>query len=140
MPIQSAGADDEPGMIELDPDLVDGLLDLEHFSHIILLYHFHQQKAYKLKVKPFMDNQEHGVFATRSPKHPAAIGLSIVRLTKIDGNHLYFMGADMLDETPLIDIKPFFRNFDNRLDAVSGWLDQKAKDEIKNVRSDKRFK
>ncbi len=140
MPIQPAGAADEPGIIELNPELQDGLLDLEHFSHLILLYHFHLQKGYQLKVKPFMDDQVHGVFATRSPKHPAEIGLSIVRLQKIENNLIYFTGADMLDGTPLIDIKPFFRNFDNRPDAVSGWLENKNPRIAEEVRSDQRFK
>lgn len=140
MPIQSAAAGDEQGTIELLPEYVDGLLDLDDFSHLILIYHFHKQNGFSLKVKPFMDDREHGVFATRSPKHPAAVGISIVRLLKVKGNIIYFEGADMLDETPLIDIKPFFRNFDNRLDAVSGWLDSKNEKQIKDVRSDDRFK
>ncbi|HPF51269.1 MAG TPA: tRNA (N6-threonylcarbamoyladenosine(37)-N6)-methyltransferase TrmO [Draconibacterium sp.] len=140
MPIQSAGAEDEPGVIELYPEYQEGLFDLEDFSHLILIYHFHKQYGFSLKVKPFMDDKEHGVFATRSPKHPAAVGVSIVRLLRIEGNKIYFEGADMLDKTPLIDIKPFFRNFDNRLDAVSGWLDSKDEKQIKKVRSDDRFK
>lgn len=140
MPIQSVGATDEPGMIELYPEYVDGLTDLEHFSHLILIYHFHRQNGFRLKVKPFMDDVEHGVFATRSPKRPAAVGMSIVRLLRIEENRIYFEGADMLDGTPLFDIKPFFRTFDNRADAVSGWLDQKNESDVKNVRSDDRFK
>jgi tRNA-Thr(GGU) m(6)t(6)A37 methyltransferase TsaA len=140
MPIQSAAADEAKGMIELFTEYVPGLQDLAGFSHIILIYHFHEQNGFSLKVKPFMDDREHGVFATRSPKHPAAVGISIVRLLKIDGNKIYFDGADMLDETPLIDIKPFFSNFDNRIDAVSGWLDSKDEKQMKEVRSDDRFK
>jgi len=140
MPIQSAAAGDEQGTIELLPEYEEGLLDLEDFSHLILIYHFHKQNGFSLKVKPFMDDREHGVFATRSPKHPAAVGISIVRLLKVEGNKIHFEGADMLDETPLIDIKPFFRNFDNRLDAVSGWLDKKNEKLIRDVRSDDRFK
>jgi len=140
MPIQSAGAENEPGVIELFHEYEPGLLDLEDFSHLILIYHFHKQKGFSLKVKPFMDDKEHGVFATRSPKHPATVGISIVRVLKIEGNKIYFEGADMLDKTPLIDIKPFFRNFDNRLDAISGWLDTKDEKQVKSVRSDDRFK
>lgn len=140
MPIQSVGADMQNGIAELYPKYAEGLLDVDGFSHVILLYYFHRQNGYKLKVKPFMDTIEHGVFAMRSPKRPASIGMSIVRVLKIEDNKIYFEGADMLDETPLIDIKPFFRSFDNRPDAISGWLEGKDEKEIKKVRSDDRFK
>ena len=139
MPIQSVGAKDQIGIAEVYPEYAEGLTDLEDFSHIILFYHFHKQKNYQLKVKPFMDDSEHGVFATRSPKRPAKLGFSIVELIKIEGAKIYFEGADMLDGTPLIDIKPFFRTFDNRTNAVSGWLDTKDEALVKKVRSDKRF-
>ncbi len=139
MPIQPAGAKEEQGIVELYSEFCEGLKDLEEFSHLILLYHFHRQKGFSLSVKPFMDDKEHGVFATRSPKRPAPIGMSIVRVLKIEENRIYFEGADMLDGTPLIDIKPFFKVFDNRLDAVSGWLDKKDEETVKKVRSDKRF-
>ena len=139
MPIQSIGAQEQRGIAEIYSAYAEGLADLDGFSHIILLYHFHQQKHYSLRVKPFMDDAEHGIFATRSPKRPAAIGMSIVKIIKIEGTKIYFEGADMLDGTPLFDIKPFFRTFDNRADAVSGWLEAKDEEEIKQVRSDKRF-
>ncbi|MCK3683442.1 tRNA (N6-threonylcarbamoyladenosine(37)-N6)-methyltransferase TrmO [Maribellus sp. YY47] len=140
MPIQPNGAEDQVGIAEVYPEFEEGLMDLDGFSHIILLYHFHGQQGYQLVVKPFMDDTEHGVFATRSPKRPGAIGMSVVRLLKTEGNKIYFEGADMLNETPLIDIKPFFRMFDNRPDAVSGWLEGKDEEHIKKVRSDNRFK
>ena len=139
MPIQSVAAK-ENGIAEVYPEFAEGLLDLDGFSHIILLYHLHRQDGYQLRVKPFMDDTEHGVFATRSPKRPAAIGLSIVKIDQIKGNKIHFEGADMLDGSPLIDIKPFFRTFDNRPDAVSGWLEGKDEDDLKRVRSDNRFK
>ena len=139
MPIQSVAASDV-GVAEIYPQFMDGLLDLDGFSHAVLLYNFHKQKDYKLRVKPFMDEKEHGVFATRSPKRPAAIGMSIVRLLKIQENKIFFQGADMLDGSPLIDIKPFFRTFDNRPDAVSGWLEGKDENDLKKVRSDARFR
>jgi len=139
MPIQSMAASDV-GVAEIYPQFMDGLLDLDGFSHAVLLYNFHKQKDYKLRVKPFMDEKEHGVFATRSPKRPAAIGMSIVRLLKIQENKIFFQGADMLDGSPLIDIKPFFRTFDNRPDAVSGWLEGKDENDLKKVRSDARFR
>jgi tRNA-Thr(GGU) m(6)t(6)A37 methyltransferase TsaA len=139
MPIQSVAAK-ENGVAEVYPYFADGLLDLDGFSHVILLYHLHRQGGYQLRVKPFMDDTEHGVFATRSPKRPAAIGLSIVKIIGIKENKIHFEGADMLDGSPLIDIKPFFRVFDNRPDAVSGWLEGKDEKDLKRVRSDDRFK
>ena len=86
-----------------------------------------------------MDDKEHGVFATRSPKRPSPIGLSTVELIKIEGNKIWFKGADMIDGTPLIDIKPFFRQVDNRPNAISGWLDTKDDDLASKYRSDNRF-
>lgn len=139
MPIQSASAGDSPGSIELFPEYAEGLKDLEQFSHLILLYNFHRQNGFSLKVTPFMDDREHGVFATRSPKRPAAVGMSIVKLIRIEENRIYFEGADMLKGTPLIDIKPFFRQFDNRPDALSGWLDRQSENTLRKVRSDSRF-
>ena len=139
MPIQSVVAN-EYGVAEVYPEFEDGLLDLDGFSHAILLYHLHRQKGFQLRVKPFMDDKEHGVFATRSPKRPAAIGLSIVKINSIEGNKIRFEGADMLDGSPLIDIKPFFKTFDNRTDAISGWLEGKDEKSLKKIRSDDRFK
>lgn len=138
MPIQSAAAK-ETGIAELFPEYADGLLDLDGFSHVMLLFHLHKQTGYSLHVKPFMDENEHGVFATRSPKRPAPVGLSLVRVLSVDGNKVHFEGADMLDGSPLIDIKPYFKNFDNRDDAISGWLEDKDEATIKKIRSDSRF-
>ena len=140
MPIQPSGAANMKGIAELYPEYAEGLTDLEGFSHIILLYYFHQNKGYKLKVKPFMDNKEHGIFATRSPRRPAGIGMSIVKVLKVTGTSIEFEGADMLNSTPLLDIKPFFRQSDNRPDAISGWLDEKDDDLVISTRSDDRFK
>ena len=139
MPIQPHGAQGTEGMIELNPELITGLVDIEGFSHLILVYHFHQVKGYKLSVLPFMDTVAHGIFATRAPVRPNPIGMSVVKFIKVEDNHLYFEGADMLDGTPLIDIKPFFVKYDNRPDAVSGWLDQKQGIDITKIRSDQRF-
>ncbi|WP_159517232.1 tRNA (N6-threonylcarbamoyladenosine(37)-N6)-methyltransferase TrmO [Sunxiuqinia indica] len=140
MPIQPVGADGVKGVIELNPDLTEGLADLDGFSHLILIYHLHEVDGFKLTVKPFMDDKMHGVFATRSPKRPNAIGISTVKLVQVTDNKIHFEGADMLNETPLIDIKPFFRQTDNRTDAVSGWLDEKDERKAHNHRSDDRFK
>lgn len=139
IPIQSVGAEEFIGVIEIQPQLAAALEDLDGFSNLILLYHLHLANGYKLKVKPFMDDKEHGVFATRSPKRPSPIGLSTVELIKVEANKIWFKGADMLDGTPLIDIKPFFRQVDNRPDAVSGWLDTKDDDLPTKHRSDDRF-
>jgi tRNA-Thr(GGU) m(6)t(6)A37 methyltransferase TsaA len=139
MPIQPHGAATTEGIIDLDPDLVPGLTDIEGFSHLILIYHFHQVKGNKLYVVPFMDDKPHGIFATRAPVRPSPIGMSIVKLKSVEENMIRFEGADMLDGTPLLDIKPFFTQFDNRPDAVSGWLDEKENQKIRNVKSDNRF-
>jgi tRNA-Thr(GGU) m(6)t(6)A37 methyltransferase TsaA len=140
MPIQPVGAMGIHGVIELDVQYIEGLKDIEGFSHIILLYFFHQIKGFKLSIKPFMDNKEHGIFATRSPSRPSSIGLSTVKLLRVEDNKIYFEGADMLNDTPLIDIKPFFRQADNRIDARCGWLDEKAEDMAVFTKSDSRFK
>lgn len=140
MPIQPVGAKGIEGVVDLNPKFELGLTDIEGFSHIILFYRFHQIKGFELMVKPFMDDKQHGIFATRSPKRPNAMGFSIVKLLKVEQNKIFFEGADMLNDTPLLDIKPFFRQTDNRPEAMSGWLDEKQSDLAKNQKSDKRFK
>lgn len=139
MPIQPSGATGIQGRIVLEPELVEGLKDIEGFSHLILLYRFHKLDTHQLLVKPFMDDKKHGIFATRSPKRPSLIGMSTVKLLEVKGNVIVFEGADMLNGTPLLDIKPFFRQTDNRPDAVSGWLDEKAENLAEVTLSDKRF-
>lgn len=139
IPVQPVGSKDE-GVAELYPEFAEGLKDVDGFSHVMLLFHLHEMKKdFKLIITPFMDKKEHGVFATRSPSRPAAIGLSTVKVKKVEDNKLYFEGADMLDGSPLIDIKPFFRNVDNRPDAISGWLEDKEADIASKHRSDDRF-
>lgn len=140
MPVQPGGAAGVEGIIELKPEYLDGLEDLDGFSHIILIYHFHLIKGHKLKVIPFLDDKLRGIFATRSPARPNAIGISTVRLKEIRNNLIYFDGADMLDGTPLLDIKPFFPKFDNQFDVKSGWLDEKGEIDISEIRSDSRFR
>lgn len=139
VPVQPSGALNAQGMIELNPDLEQGLMDIEGFSHIILVYHFHLVSKVKLKVIPFLDVNPHGIFATRSPARPNRIGISIVKLMKVDKNLVYFENADMLDQTPLLDIKPFFPQYDNHLDGRSGWLGEAGNIDITKVFSDKRF-
>ncbi len=140
MPIQPIAAEGVTGYIELREDLVDGLKDIEGFSHLTLFYHFHKIEGYALQVIPFMDSVEHGIFACKSPKRPNAIGLSTVKLIKVEGNIIHIDMVDMLDGTPLLDIKPFFPKYDNRLDAVAGWLEKSNDIPVDKLRSDERFR
>ena len=140
MPIQPLAAKGVKGHIELFPKYTEGLIDLAGFSHITLLYQLHKINGYDLMVKPFMDNKEHGIFATKSPKRPNAIGLSTVKLLGIENNIIHIEMVDMFNGTPLIDIKPFFSKFDNRKNTKSGWLDNQENIPIRELRSDERFK
>ena len=115
------------GRIEVFDEFADGLQDIEELSHLILLYVLHQHSAYTLRVQPFLDDRLHGVFATRYPQRPNFVGLSIVRLIKREGHSLHFEGADMLDGTPLIDIKPYVPEFDHRTEVRTGWYSVRSK-------------
>ena len=139
MPIQPASEASAPGSVEIFPDFVDGLKDLEGFSRVILLYHFHQVHRLTLTVTPFLDSEPHGIFATRAPTRPNPIGLSIVKLLRIEGNTLHVENVDILDGTPLLDLKPYIPEFDWQPEARIGWLEQ-AKGRIRTARSDDRFK
>lgn len=123
MPIQPAAAQGVRGEINLAPEYVEGITDLEGFSHIILLYYFHKIKQHKLRVKPFLDDKKHGVFATRSPQRPNHLGLSVVKLLEIEGNRLLIENLDILDGTPLLDIKPYVPIFDVHPAQSAGWLE-----------------
>jgi tRNA (adenine37-N6)-methyltransferase len=138
MPIQPNGARDTVGEVIVDDCYVDGLRDLKGFSHIHLLYHFHKAFRTEMLTVPFLDTQKRGVFATRSPLRPAHIGMSIVELLQVTGNRLQVRGLDILDGTPLIDIKPYIPHFDCRSDATSGWM-KASLAEIAQKRSDDRF-
>lgn len=138
MPIQASGAADVRGWIELLPAYRPGLKDLDEFSHLILLYHLHGLNGFELEVTPFLDNQPHGVFATRAPRRPNPIGLSVVRLEGIEPDRINILDVDILDGTPLLDIKPYVPSFDIRYDALSGWFTGKEGRE-KQVRADDRF-
>jgi len=138
MPIQPAGARDIPGRVVLREEFAPGLRDLEGFSHIFLLYLFHQATRTELTVVPFMDTVARGVFATRSPLRPNHIGLSVVELLSVDGPVLHIRGVDILDNTPLLDIKPFISAFDQITNSRNGWMT--ASDaEVASRRSDSRF-
>ena len=139
MPIQPAGAKGIAGSVEIYEMFAEGLKDLEGFSHIILIYHLHRSRGFKLLVKPFLDDQLRGVFATRAPRRPNAIGISVVRLLQVDRNILKIEDVDILDGTPLLDIKPYVPTFDEREAVRTGWLSSRA-DVVAGVRSDERFK
>lgn len=121
-PIQPSRAQNIEGTVEVFAEYIDGLKDLEGFSHIILLGHLHQSKGYRLQVVPFLDTEHRGVFATRAPLRPNPIGLSIVKLCSIEKNRLQIEGIDFLDGTPILDIKPYVSEFDERAEARFGWL------------------
>ncbi|MGA7192344.1 MAG: tRNA (N6-threonylcarbamoyladenosine(37)-N6)-methyltransferase TrmO [Anaerolineales bacterium] len=124
-PIQ-ASRSNATGSVEVFPEFAEGLRDIQEFSHIFLLYLIDCPQGYNLQVQPFLDDQEHGIFATRYPCRPNPIGLSIVHLLRIEGNRLDIEGIDMLDNTPLIDIKPYVPEFDNREDVRVGWYNRRA--------------
>jgi tRNA-Thr(GGU) m(6)t(6)A37 methyltransferase TsaA len=139
MPVQPSGASGIQGFIEILPEFVEGLKDLDGFSHIILLYHFHRIRKSKLIVTPFMDSQPRGVFSTRAPTRPNPIGLSVVRLLGGDQNILHIENVDIVDGTPLLDIKPYVPEFDQHPADRVGWLEQ-ARGKVRNRRSDARFR
>lgn len=138
MPIQPAGAAGIKGHLEIFPAYREGLQDLDGFSHIILLYWFHKVTHSRLKVTPFLDHQERGVFATRAPTRPNPIGLSIVKLTGIDDHILTIENVDVLNQTPLLDIKPYVPAFDWQAVTRVGWLAETAA-QATNHKSDQRF-
>jgi tRNA-Thr(GGU) m(6)t(6)A37 methyltransferase TsaA len=140
MPIQPAGAREVLGTAELLPEYAPALADLASFSHLFLLYHFHRAKPYEPVVVPFLDNLPHGLFATRAPSRPNPIGLSVVELLAVEGHVLRLRGVDILDGTPLIDIKPCVPGFDAPQGEVrTGWLTDCAA-RTAAARSDDRFK
>jgi len=138
-PIQPHRGRGTKGIIEIFPQYAEGLADLDGFSHIYLIFHLNQSEGFKLRVVPFLDDTERGVFATRAPRRPNAIGLSIVRLERIEGATMYIEDLDILDGTPLLDIKPFVRRFDEPDDIRIGWLEGKA-DRSGHTEDDGRFK
>lgn len=137
-PIQPAASQEVPGTVELFQKYTDGLTDLSDFSHIILIYHFHLSKKSSLKVIPFMDDQIHGVFSTRAPNRPNPIGISVVQLVRIERNLLHIKDLDILDGTPLLDIKPFVPEFDIRDAQKTGWLEKNVR-KLPTSKDDGRF-
>ena len=138
MPIQPSGAAGVGGTVEVLPEYADGLQDLDGFSHVILLYLFDRSVGYELKVVPFLDETPRGLFSTRAPRRPNPIGISIVGLEGVDGRVLHVDGVDVLDETPLLDIKPYVPAFDAPPRCRTGWLEESG-ETAREKRSDDRF-
>jgi tRNA-Thr(GGU) m(6)t(6)A37 methyltransferase TsaA len=138
MPIQPSGADGVRGKVILDSQFVSGLQDLEGFSHLILIYHFHLSPDHSLVVQPFLDEVPHGVFATRAPRRPNPIGFSVVRLISVNSNIVEIENVDILDGTPLLDIKPYIPGIDQPETVRIGWLEGKVEN-FGEKKSDDRF-
>lgn len=138
MPIQPAGAIGVKGSIRLKKKYSKGLSDLDGFSHIYLIYHLHKSKGFDLKVIPFLDDKPHGVFATRAPRRPNSIGISVVRLLSIQDNVLEIENVDMLNGTPILDIKPYIPEFEIHEIDNKGWA-KDVYEKVQNIKADKRF-
>jgi tRNA-Thr(GGU) m(6)t(6)A37 methyltransferase TsaA len=138
-PVQPAGGTEVAGTAEVFAPYHAGLKDLEGFSHIVLLFHFHRSRGFDLHVVPFLDTELRGVFATRAPRRPNAIGLSVVRLERIEDGTLHIRGIDILDGTPLLDIKPYVPTFEAEGPIRIGWL-ERAAERARTSRADGRFK
>jgi tRNA-Thr(GGU) m(6)t(6)A37 methyltransferase TsaA len=136
-PIQAASGKSK-GTVEVYPEYTTGLKDLEGFSDIILIYHFHMSKNFSLQVKPYLDEQTRGLFATRAPSRPNPIGISIVKLIRIVGSKLYIQNLDIIDDTPLLDIKPYVPEFDCPQEYKIGWLEKHIHNMF-NIKDDNRF-
>lgn len=137
-PIQPTAAKGIDGIVEVFQKYAEGLKDLQGFSHIILIYHFHLSEKSSLKVTPFMDKQTRGVFSTRAPSRPNPIGVSVVRLVRIEGNILHIRDVDIVNGTPLLDIKPYVHEFDAREVDKIGWL-EKSVYKLSTSKDDGRF-
>jgi len=138
VPIQSVAAEGVMGIVEVAREYVDGLRDVDGFSHLILIYHCHLAQDYSLLVRPFLDERLHGVFSTRAPSRPNPVGVSVVRLTRMEKNILHIQDVDIIDGTPLLDIKPFVPEFDQRKAERIGWLTKNI-DKLHSGRDDGRF-
>jgi len=137
VPIQPKAGKNITGTVEIFPEFADGLKDLDGFSHIYLIYHFHRSKLHPLFVVPFLDTVERGVFSTRAPNRPNLLGISIVKLKKVERNLLHIRGVDILDGTPLLDIKPFISELEPDEIRI-GWLEEKS-EEFAKKKADDRF-
>ena len=138
MPIQPGGGRDVQGELVIEPQYREGLADLDGFSHLYLIYLFHQAADIKMRVVPFLDDKPRGVFATRAPVRPNHLGLSVVELIEVSGCRVQVRNIDMLDNTPLLDIKPYIALFDGVAESRSGWMGAE-KEVVEAKRSDDRF-
>jgi tRNA-Thr(GGU) m(6)t(6)A37 methyltransferase TsaA len=136
MPIQPSRAEGVVGTIEVDEEYAEGLDDLDGFSHVIVIAHLHRASSFKLRVVPYLDTEHRGLFATRAPSRPNPIGISVLKLLGIEGSTIRVEGIDLLDGTPVLDLKPYVPEFDPETDVRCGWLDS-----IRNrtVTADSRF-
>ena len=137
-PIQPSAATGVKATVEIFPEFAEGLTDLDGFSHIFIIYHCHLVGKSSLKVQPYMDNYTHGVFSTRAPSRPNPIGLSVVRLVSAEGNLLHIQDVDILDGTPVLDIKPLVPEFDMREVKKTGWLEKNV-NKLPESKDDGRF-
>ncbi len=135
MPLQSVAAADVHGWVELEPGYAPGLRDLDGFSHLYLICHLHRSMPGDLQVVPYLDDAMRGVFATRSPRHPNPIGISVVRLLAVEDATLQVSGIDLLDRTPVLDIKPYVPAFDSFAAERTGWLERCA-ERVHELRAD----
>ena len=138
VPIQTSGAKGIEGSVEVFAEFLEGLKDIDGFSHIILIYYFHLSKKPSLLVTPFMDKHQHGIFATRAPARPNPIGFSVVKLEKVEGNLLLVKDIDIVNGTPLLDIKPCVPQFDFSKVTKTGWLENNVQN-LANTKDDGRF-
>jgi tRNA-Thr(GGU) m(6)t(6)A37 methyltransferase TsaA len=122
-PIQPVCAEGCCGRVEVLDEYADGLVDIEGFSHLHLLYWLHRSAPASLMVTPYLEDVPHGIFATRTPTRPNPLGLSVVRLVERRGRMLFVEDVDVLNGTPLLDIKPYVERFDVRLGTRGGWTD-----------------
>jgi len=127
IPIQGKFEKGVRGTVRLFPEYQAGLKDIEGFSHVILIYHFNRSKEEKLTGRPFLEDTEPGIFAIRSPHRPNHIGFSMVKLKSVKGNTITFTEVDILDGTPLLDIKPYVKHFDSRDKVKNGWINKHFK-------------
>ena len=127
IPIQGKFKPDVTAWIEVKQQYRCGLKDLDGFSHAIIIYYFHKSDKVQLEAKPFLEDNKHGIFAIRSPHRPNHIGLSIVKIEGVVKNKLHFSEVDVLDRTPVLDIKPYVKHFDIRDRSICGWLDKHFK-------------
>ena len=139
MPIQTVAATGVAATVELDPSYAAGLTDIDGFSYLLLITHLHLMQGFALELTPFMDTQPHGVFATRSPRRPNPIGLSIVRLVRVEGATLHIEEVDLVDGTPVLDIKPYVPQLDDRVAERIGWFAANVH-KVHEVRADDRIR